>query len=214
MGLNKQKGNMYGWVTHTWNTVKGKCPHECDYCYMKVFTLNDVRFDQKELKTNLGENNIIFVGSSCDMWAEKIPAIWVINTLKHCLEYDNTYLFQSKNPGRFYYFPFPKNIILGTTMESNIDYDFCKAPPIIDRYYAMRSYKVKKMVSIEPIMDFDLDDFVSMIKDIQPSFVSVGADSKGHKLLEPSKDKTLELISQLKDFTEVIVKDNLRRIIK
>jgi len=27
MTLNKQKGNMYGFVTHTWNVIKGKCPH-------------------------------------------------------------------------------------------------------------------------------------------------------------------------------------------
>lgn len=36
MGLNKAKGNMYEFITHTWNPIKGKCPH--------------VRFDEKELK--------------------------------------------------------------------------------------------------------------------------------------------------------------------
>ena len=35
--LNKQKGNMYGFVTHTWNTVKGRCKYDCRYCYMKRF---------------------------------------------------------------------------------------------------------------------------------------------------------------------------------
>src|SRR3990167_1900105 len=30
--LNKQKGNMYGFVTHTWNPIKGKCSHNCSYC--------------------------------------------------------------------------------------------------------------------------------------------------------------------------------------
>lgn len=25
MSLNKSKGNMYEWITHTWNTVKGEC---------------------------------------------------------------------------------------------------------------------------------------------------------------------------------------------
>ena len=29
--LNEQKGNMYGFVTHTWNPIKGKCFHcDCD----------------------------------------------------------------------------------------------------------------------------------------------------------------------------------------
>ena len=35
--LNKvsKNGNMYQFVTHTWNTIKGECPHGCPYCYMK-----------------------------------------------------------------------------------------------------------------------------------------------------------------------------------
>ena len=50
MPLNKQSGNMYSWVTHTWNVVKGKCPHGCIYCYMKRFPQRPLRFDEKELK--------------------------------------------------------------------------------------------------------------------------------------------------------------------
>ena len=100
MGLNKSKGNMYDFVTHTWNTVKGKCYHDCSYCYMKKWgKLNDVRFDEKELKTDLGKDNFIFVGSGCDMFAESIPDEWIKKTLKHCGLYeDNQYLFQTKNP--------------------------------------------------------------------------------------------------------------------
>ena len=65
--LNESKGNMYSFVNKTWNVIKGKCPHDCKYCYMKRFPQKDVRLDKKELKTDLGENNFIFVGSSCDM---------------------------------------------------------------------------------------------------------------------------------------------------
>ena len=70
------------------------------------------------------------------------------------------------------------------------------------------------MVSIEPIMDFDLKPFISMIRDINPSFVSIGADSKGHNLPEPSSNDVKQLIKALKQFTEVKVKDNLNRIIE
>ena len=102
MTLNKQKGNMYGFVTHTWNAVKGKCPYDCSYCYMKVFPQGKLHFDEKELKTNLGEGNFIFVGSSCDMWAKKIPLEWIVEILEHCRKHPkNTYLFQTKNPERF-----------------------------------------------------------------------------------------------------------------
>ena len=32
MSLNKSKGNMYPWLTHTWNPLAGECPHKCTYC--------------------------------------------------------------------------------------------------------------------------------------------------------------------------------------
>lgn len=99
--LNESKGNMYNFVTHTWNTVKGACPHDCSYCYMKRFgNQKPVRFDEKELKTDLGQGNFIFVGSSCDLFAESIPKKWINATLLQCYCYDNKYLFQSKNPER------------------------------------------------------------------------------------------------------------------
>ena len=72
MGLNKQKGNMYDFVTHTWNVFKGKCEFDCSYCYMKRFPQKELRFDESELKTDLGSGNTIFVGSSCDMFAPSV----------------------------------------------------------------------------------------------------------------------------------------------
>ena len=53
-----------------------------------------------------------------------------------------------------------------------------------------------------------------MIKSINPEWVNIGADSKGHKMPEPSKEKVLALIEQLKLFTDVKIKDNLKRIIR
>lgn len=35
MALTKSRGNMYPFVTHTWNAIKGMCFHDCPYCYMK-----------------------------------------------------------------------------------------------------------------------------------------------------------------------------------
>ena len=83
--LNPVKGNMYSFVTHTWNSIKGRCPHDCAYCYMKRFGYQKpVRLDEKELKTGLGQDNFIFVGSSCDMWADEIPEVWINRTLDVC----------------------------------------------------------------------------------------------------------------------------------
>ena len=33
MALTKSRGNMYPFVTHTWNAIKGICFHDCPYCY-------------------------------------------------------------------------------------------------------------------------------------------------------------------------------------
>lgn len=51
MPLNESTGNMYPWLTHTWNTIKGTCPHNCDYCYMKRWgPQKPLYFDEKELQ--------------------------------------------------------------------------------------------------------------------------------------------------------------------
>jgi len=216
MALNKQKGNMYDFVTHTWNVIKGKCEHDCKYCYMKKFSLNEIRLDDKEFKTNLGKNNFIFVGSSTDMFAENIPDSWIENVLYHCRKYDNEYLFQSKNPKRFYNFNFPQKTILGTTIESNRDYNLSKAPDVFERAAAMnvlastRKYKI--MVTIEPIIDFDLNEIIKLIKWSCPNWVNIGADSKGHNLPEPNFDKVQKLVNRLKEFVIVKQKKNLNRL--
>jgi len=68
------------------------------------------------------------------------------------------------------------------------------------------------MISIEPIMDFRILPFVRMIKQIKPKFVSIGADSQGHNLPEPSPEKVKRLIEELRKFTKVKIKPNLNRI--
>jgi len=213
---------MYSFVTHTWNTVKGKCPHACSYCYMRQDRLNPIRFDAKELKTPFGAGKFIFVGSSCDMWAQSVPETWIRDTLENCQGCSfSRFLFQSKNPRRFrdFYGQYPWDTIFGTTIESNREYPeiFRNAPPVIERYESMiqlsREGGCEFMITIEPILDFDLKPFVEMIRDIEPTWVNIGADSKGHKLPEPSAEKIRALIDALKEITGVKVKKNLRRIL-
>ena len=216
---------MYPWVTHTINFIKGKCPHDCSYCYCKWYYNIEhpqpkLHFDERELKTDLGEGNFIFVGSSCDMWADTISLSWLVPILGKCIDSpNNRYLFQSKNPARFGVHPFPKSVILGTTIETNREYHtdvpfpLTKAPQTINRVEAMIRHKEAKMVSIEPILDFDLPELTNFIRWIKPEFVSIGADSKGHNLPEPPADKIKALIENLKEFTKVKLKDNLKRLI-
>lgn len=219
MPLNKTRGNMYPWVDFTWNPIRGKCPHLCSYCYMKKFPVGELRLEKKELNLDLGLDRNIFVGSSTDMFAEGVNQDWILAVLNHCQRYPyNRYLFQSKNPDGMnkvlgY---FPKRTILGTTIETNREYcgGYSSAPFKIYRVQALEGILLRKMVSIEPIMDFDIDELIEMIQRIKPKFISIGADSQGNNLPEPEPKKVKELIMRCELFTEVKIKSNLKRIIE
>jgi protein gp37 len=110
-----------------------------------------------------------------------------------------TFLLQSKNPKTFTRVVFPQNVILGITLETNRDeYVFSKAPKYSQRYKDFKQIQhPHKMVTIEPIIDFDLDEFVQWIKDINPELVWMGYDSGKNNLPEPSLDKFNELHKRL-----------------
>jgi len=219
MSLTKSKGNMYPFVSHTWNPIRGRCPHQCSYCYMKKYKVGDLRLEFKELRTGLGSKNFIFVGSSTDMFSESVYPGWINFVLEHCRKYpENKYLFQSKNPGRFKKFvdKFPPDTILGTTIETNIAnliVRYSTSPLPYERVNHMMDLAFPKMISIEPIMEFDLKTMIDWIRMIAPEFVAIGADSKGWKLEEPSPEKVLVLIAELKYITKVKIKKNLSRIV-
>lgn len=223
MGLNNSKGNMYDFVTHTWNTVKGSCPHNCGYCYMKRWgKQNPPRLDKSEFKTDLGVGNFIFVGSSNDLFAAEHPEEWILETLKHLEKHDNRYLLQSKNPARILDYidaaVISDKAVICTTIETNRYYpEFMSNCPLVDnRADAMNiiSEIVKTYVTIEPVMDFDLPEMVGLIKRCNPEQVNIGADSGNNHLPEPSKEKVLELIAALEEFTKVKQKANLKRLLK
>lgn len=225
MALNEQSGDMYPFITHTWNPIKGKCSHDCVYCYMKRFKQRPLRLDVRDLGTSLGKDNFIFVGSSTDMWAEDVPNVWILDVLEVCMEYpENRYLFQSKNPEGFFGAYRTQRLdeldcILGTTIESNRDLfpsAISEAPWPYARAKQMAkllSRGFKTMVTIEPIIDFDLKGLVELVKECSPEWINIGADSKGHRLPEPSDVKVMALIAALKhEGFDVKEKDNLKRL--
>ena len=216
MGLNKSNGNMYQFVTDTWNTIKGECLHNCSYCYMKRWgKQKPVRFDEKELRTNLGKGNFIFVGSSCDMFASNIPEQWITDTLEHCKRFDNQYLFQTKNPSRINSTKLPKKSVVCTTIETNRWYKdiMNNCPPPYERALGIYYIDLPRYVTIKPIMDFDLDQMVEMMKSINPVQINIGADSGNNNLPEPNKHKIFFLIKELEKFTIVHQKKNLKRLL-
>lgn len=165
---------MYGFVTHTFNIVKGICPHNCSYCYMRRHwpRMSAPRLDESEFRTIMGDGDFVFVGSSIDMFAAGISAQWVKRSLDYCRMFDQaSFLFQSKNPGRFKGFLFPQNTTLCTTLETNrrpykLILGNCPTPE--KRLQDFMGLLFQKMITIEPVMDFDTDVFLNWIRAIEP----------------------------------------------
>lgn len=88
------------------------------------------------------------------------------------------------------------------------------SPKPIDRVDPIMNSIYRTHLTIEPILDFDLTEFVEMIKDCEVESVNLGADSGNNNLPEPSKEKVLQLIEELQKFTVIARKTNLSRLIK
>jgi len=218
MALTKSKGNMYSWVTDLWSPIRG-CQFSCDYCYAKQYGYGEeVHLNLEDLRTRLGRGKIIFVGHLSDMWGFWVPKESIQAVLNRCRDFpENQYVFQSKDPSRFKEFDFAGlNVLLGTTIETNrYPGGFkTKAPSIDFRVSTMTRLQGERFVTIEPIMLFNLEVLVGMIWSIRPKFITIGADSKGHHLLEPSKNEILELVRRLSAFTEIREKRNLERLLR
>ncbi|MDD3491932.1 MAG: hypothetical protein PHZ19_00350 [Candidatus Thermoplasmatota archaeon] len=226
MTLNKSVGNMYGWVTHTWAPLAGECPHRCSYCWVRRGRLRNSpkyqgrpRLDPKAMNDNLGHDRVVFVAHTNDLFADGIDGYLIELILRKVSQHVNTYCFQTKNPVRYKEFAnkLPKRLILGTTLETNRPISD-GAPFPEERAAAMVAIKsaiphAKIFVTIEPVIDFDLREFVEMIRTVGPDFVAVGADSQECGLPEPDRFKLFELLAELEKFTEIRQKENLGRLL-
>ena len=165
------------------------------------------------------------------MFAENIKSDWIERVSDYCAAYNEDkpqgkhiiYFFQSTNPQRILQFidhSVFKHAVVLTTLESNRDYPdiMCNAPRIEDRVKAMELIAQKgivTMVTVEPIMDFDTDEFVELIRRCKPRWVNIGKNEKDFILLpEPTIEKTQELIRRLeacKEIGKVNIKENAQR---
>lgn len=229
MPLTKSVGHMYNWVTHVHTHLGGKCPHECSYCYVGKSRYGvipryqgELRLIEKEFQVNYGSGKTIFIEHMNDLFAEAVPREFITRMLGHCLRYpENTYVFQTKNPNRILEFIdlLPKKVMLGTTIETNREIMISKAPEPSERVHAMYllqcfDHQFKLFVTIEPIMKFDLKDFLNDLRIINPDFINIGADSKHCNLPEPTPKEVQALIKAIQEAgLNIRVKHNLDRFI-
>jgi DNA repair photolyase len=178
-----------------------------------------------EFSRNLNEAKVLFVGSSIDMFAKDIPDEWITKILDHCASFNEdkpegghiVFLLQSKDPARilqFAHHPIMDHAIVATTLETN-RYDsniMGNSPKITDRALAMEQMAdmgIYTMVTAEPLMDFDLDEFVDIIRRCNPRRVNIGKNSaKDYRVPEPNPKKVQDLVTSLRAFTRVEIKKN------
>jgi hypothetical protein len=214
----KKRSNMYADVK-TWNPFKG-CLFDCIYC-KPSFQAQAKR--QKNRCTNcynftphthldrldkIPASKSVFIAGNGDISFCKpvdtgaiIQAIR-LNLFKHP---DKIFYLQSKRPEYFKQFlkMLPDNVKLVTTLETNRDKGYnkiSKAPKPSIRYKQFLDLKwPHKILTIEPIMEFDMTEFVSMIMNINPELVWLGINSrrKSVTLPEPNKEKFDELYNIL-----------------
>jgi hypothetical protein len=214
---------MFPFITQTWNPLGGECIHGCSYCWaqkmakqyaMKKY-IGSPRLFKKELERTFKKTDFVFVCDMTDWLAEWVPEEEIQTIIDIMASSEATFLSLTKNPGRYGYFKWPKNVVLGCTIETN------RNDPIIG-YAPCREYRMSWMdelfpevenqlfLSIEPILDFDLESFALHIAKIHPKFVAIGYDNYNNGLPEPSLAKTLHLIALLEDARIKVYRKTLR----
>jgi len=200
---------MFSFVTETWNPITG-CLHDCYYgkCWARIISNRfrnkwgygfEPRFHPERLKRKFKPNTLVFTVSMGDMFGKWVNTEWIKQILEVIKDNPKTTFFlETKNPARYLEFSIPENTIKSTTIETNRDYKVSLAPPTVERYEAFRKVDGIKHVSIEPVMDFDLEVLTDWIGNINPRMVSVGYDNYDANLPEPTIAKTEQLIENIR----------------
>ena len=215
-------GNTYS-GTYSSDHVKGlgHCLFSCKYCHKnkRFKKVAPHRLSEDALRENLGSGKIVFVASGSDICTSNITDHDRLRVLDHCASYpDNTYWIQTKAPEVltsklvFLENPVWACAYLGTTIETNRDYHLSLAPSVEQRADALATaveYDIRTYVTLEPLVDFDLEPLVDLVKRCQPSFVHIGRNTRRQVVLpEPARYQVIELIERFTEFTTVKVKHN------
>jgi hypothetical protein len=170
----------------------------CIYC-----SSYEPHYHSERLSNNsIPNSSIVFVYGTGDI--NYCDPVFVRNTFKAINSNKSKkvkeYYFQSKNPEYLAQFigEYPENSILVTTLETNRDIGYdqvSKAPvPSIRFKDFLELDYPRKVLTIEPIMDFDLIEFSDWVLKIHEQgslmYVWIGFNSKQKQVTIPEPDET------------------------
>ncbi len=222
---------MFSFITKVWNPLGGECRHGCVYCWARKLAADrkmakyqgEPRLIERELKRKFTSNDFIFVCDMLDLFGEWVPDYFIYQVLTAISYSKAKFLLLTKNPKRTVYWSnylSPWNTMVGVTIETNKDdlvSKFSKAPMPTERLedgvslaVGVLGKKIKRFVSIEPILDFDFDTFFEMLVDFNPWAVAVGYDNYYNRLPEPPLTKTMQLIDRLEKAGITVYRKTLR----
>ena len=217
---DKKASRMYA-NTDTWSPFKGcefACTYcvpsfqrqskrkkqECDKCYRYAPHEHPERLAFERIPT---ADTVFVCGNSDVSFCSPEFMHQIIEAIKernlHSRKTQTFYL-QSKKPKCLEPFlkMLPSNVVLVTTLETNRDKGYDKvseAPLPSERFKQFRALDYpRKVVTTEPVMDFDPKTFADWITQIKPEYVWLGMNSHEEvSLPEPTAEK-------LREFTEIV----------
>jgi hypothetical protein len=218
--------------TRSWNPFVG-CGFDCTYCrpsFHRVLAMvgrtqhcepckTYLPHQHPERLTRIPSDTAIFVCEDGDIaFADPKFMAQVFQKMRADNKKDRVWFIQSKDPKCLErYLPLlPENTYLATTLETNRDAGYTKiskAPLPSERYRDFLDLRwPKKMVTVEPVLDFDLPTFADWIESIRTAAVFIGFNShpKAVPLPEPNKKKTWALIHALESKGITVLKKELR----
>lgn len=224
------KRNMYSLSRKQWNPWVG-CNYRCVYCE-RSFQAQLKRWAKQKCKLcyeytphahperltqslpRTGYMQFIFTVANGDI--ASCPTAFlekIVERIKQ--ETEKWFLIQSKNPATFNRVKFPRNVILGTTIETNRDelYEgISNAPLPSKRFQDLLTVTHKtKMLTVEPVIDFDVSILISWIEKLNPCMIWLGYDSKRNYLSEPELAKVKMLHWKLSRAGYFVILKTIRR---
>ena len=232
---------MYSFVSNKRpNPLGGDC-YSCGHCYIHGSKGMKNRFNHLKVKysgefklyphildqiRNINSDKPVFFCDCIDYMHKDnsvdniLDIFYNIKRNKH----DTLFLSVTKNPSRYIDLIkyLPRNMILGATIESNIDYSIYSDAPLQTkriRYMKNLNYVLQKhgmnnltFWSIEPVLKFDFDIFLDIIESCSPTYgVALGYDNHKYKMHEPSLSDTMALRMHLIGYGIRVFDKSLRK---